>query len=405
MGIALTAGLGLWIFQRVGEARSAKSAVEARRTADTERSATLAKEPMRVRVVSGAAESWQARVELDGTLQAQHDASLGFKVSGRLSQVNVEVGDRVRAGTVLGRLDELEARAQASVATAQARAASASLALAVDNEERTLPLVKNGSVPAASGVQASQQRELAQAQLESAQAQAALAKAGLSNHVSLAPFSGTITQAPTGIGAVVGPGQTLFRLVDTSTLKLNTTVIEEDANLLAPGSEVRVSSAQGELTGRVTAVLATLDPATRRVPIVAEFDNAGKKGSDSPLRAGAFVRAWVASDRAVPVLRLPHAILRPGSQDEVFAVDPTNQRLQSRRISFSTAPTGELLVRSGLSAADQVVLDPIIETKAGDEVRIDPSAEGGPEALPQPKVPSAEAPTAPASVAEKASTP
>ena len=52
---------------------------------------------------------------------------------------------------------------------------------------------------------------------------------------------------------------------------------------------------------------------------------------------GAFVRAWVASDRSVPVLRLPHAILRPGSQDEVFAVNPTSQRLESRRISFSTA--------------------------------------------------------------------
>lgn len=372
VGVALAGGLGLWTFKRVTEAKALQTEVETRRSADGERAAALAREPREVGVLRGAVDSWQPRVELDGTLQGQHEASLGFKVGGRLARVDVEVGDRVKAGALLGQLDALEAAAQATAAEAQVRAAEASLALARDEERRTLPLVEGGSFAAAKGVQATQQHQLAAAQLDSARAQLALARAGMSSHTLRAPFSGTITQAPTGIGAVVAPGQTLFGLVDTSTLKLSTTVSEADARLLAKGIEIRVSADAGERVGRVTAILATLDPRTRRVPVVAEFDNEAAPDRGT-LRAGAFVRAWVTSKNSIPVLRVPHGILRPGSQDEALIVNPDSSRLELRRIVFATAPDGALLVRDGISPEDDVVLDPIPEAKPGELVRSRPA--------------------------------
>lgn len=381
-GVALAGGLALWTLQRIGEAKTIQSNVEARRSADSERAATLLREPAKVSVVRGAPDTWQPRVELDGTLQAQREASLGFKVGGRLARVNVKVGDRVKAGSALAHLDGAEAAAQANAAEAQVRAAEASLALAQDSERRTLPLVQTGSFAEATGVQATQQRQLAGAQLDAARAQHALARSGVGNHALSAPFGGTITQAPTGIGGVVAPGQALFGLVDTSTLKLTTTVSEDDADLLVQGAECRISTEQGELAGRITAILATLDPTTRRVPVVAEFTNSHAPAAKAPLRAGAFVRAWVAADEVIPVLRVPHGVLRPGSQDEVLAVNASSSRLELRRIVFAVAPDGQLLVRRGITVVDELVLDPMPEAKTGDLVKAEPalakSADGTP---------------------------
>lgn len=403
VGVALAGGLGFWTFQRIGEAKTLQTEVETRRNADSERAAAVAREPAKVSVLRGTPDIWQPRVELDGTLQGQHEASLGFKVGGRLARVNVEVGDRVKAGALLGQLDVLEAAAQATAAEAQVRAAEASLALAQDGERRTLPLVQSGSFAEATGVRATQERQLAVAQLDSARAQLALARAGMSSHTLSAPFSGTITQAPTGVGAVVSAGQQLFGLVDTSTLKLATTVSEAEANLLAKGMEIRVSTEGGELAGRVTAILATLDPRTRRVPVVAEFDNDGAR-----LRAGAFVRAWVSSKDSVPVLRLPHGVLRPGSQDEVLIVSPSSSRLELRRIIFAVAPDGALLVRRGIGPEDDVVLDPMPEAKAGELVGAEPAQPKVVEAVPVAKgqaEAAVAAPALPSAAAAKAGTP
>jgi RND family efflux transporter MFP subunit len=384
-GLALVAGLGLWTFQRIGEAKTLVADVEARRSADSDRAAALARDPQRVQVVKGAPEKWFASVDLDGTLDAQHASALGFKVGGRLSRVGVEVGDRVRAGSVLGQLDSEEAVARASAAEAEVRAAEASLAIAQDNERRTLPLVQNGSFTEASGAKVSSERALASAQLDSARARLALARSGVDSHTLTAPFSGTITRAPTGVGAVVAPGQVLFELVDTSTLKLSTTVTEADADLLATGAEVVVASERGDVRGRISAILSTLDARTRRVPVVAEFDNtsgeptggARAKPGEPPLRAGSFVRARVAAQREVPVLRVPHAVLRPGSQDEVLVVGAASSRLDLRRIVYSVAPDGTLLVRRGIDASDELVLAPIAEAKAGDEVRVERAGNAG----------------------------
>jgi RND family efflux transporter MFP subunit len=366
VGVALAGGLALWTLQRIGEAKTVQSNVEARRSEDSERAAMLLREPAKVSVVRGVPDAWQPRVELDGTLQAQREASLGFKVGGRLARVNVKVGDRVKAGSVLAQLDGAEAAA-----------------LAQDSERRTLPLVQTGSFAEATGVQATQQRQLAGAQLDAARAQHALARSGVGNHALSAPFGGTITQAPTGIGGVVAPGQALFGLVDTSTLKLATTVSEDDANLLVQGAECRISTEQGELTGRITAILATLDPTTRRVPVVAEFTNGHAPTAKAPLRSGAFVRAWVAADEVIPVLRVPHGVLRPGSQDEVLAVNASSSRLELRRLVFAVAPDGQLLVRRGITAVDELVLDPMPEAKTGDLVKAEPALTKSADGIPK----------------------
>jgi RND family efflux transporter MFP subunit len=365
-GLLMVGGLVGWTSTRIATASKAQAAVAERRVAEAERNAALAKQPEKVNVVSGVAAKWLPRVELDGTLSAEQSASLGFKVGGKIGMLKVKVGDQVKAGSLLATLDSTEAGAQAAAAAAQVRAAEAQLALAQDSERRTQAMVQSGSFAEASGVQSSQQRALALAQLDAAKAQASLARVSLGNHTLSAPFTGTVTRVPDGIGEVVGPGAPLFEIVNTKVLKLATTVSEHDANLLTPGAPVELVLENGKATGRVSAVLGTVDKKTRRVPVEASFDNPGF------LRAGAFVQAHVDAKSEIDVVRLPHEVLRPGSQDEVLVV-LDGGRLDVRRVVFSIDKDGTLLVRRGITASDKLVAKPKPEAKAGDVVTVEAS--------------------------------
>ena len=315
--------------------------------------------------MQGQTATWLPSVELDGTLAAQQSASLGFKVGGqnRLAQgENRRSSARWRVARHV--LDATEAGAQAAASAAQVRAAEAQLALAQDSERRTQAMVQSGSFAEASGVQSTQQRALALAQLDAAKAQSSLARVSLGNHTLTAPFAGTVTKVPDGIGAVVAPGASLFEVVNTKVLKLSTTVSESDANLLALGAPVTLDLETGKATGHVTAVLGTVDEKSRRVPVEASFDNPGF------LRAGAFVQATVDAKAEIPVLKLPHEVLRPGSQDEVLVV-LDGGTLELRRVVLAVDKDGTLLVRRGLVATDKLVAKPKPEAKAGDVVVID----------------------------------
>jgi multidrug efflux pump subunit AcrA (membrane-fusion protein) len=126
------------------------------------------------------------------------------------------------------------------------------------------------------------------------------------------------------------------------------------------------------VTGRISAVLPTVDPSTRRVPFEATLENLpnATKGGEGVLRAGAFVRATVRGGAAVSVLRFPREVLRPGSQDEFMVVE--NGKLVAKHASFVVDASGDLLVRAGILPEDRVLKGPKAEAKAGDVVEVVP---------------------------------
>jgi len=360
-GVLLVGGFAVWSGLRIQAATRAKHEVAAQRQEDSRRAAEAAKAVPVVSVVTPAATTWEPVVEIDGTLAASQSAELGFKAPGRIAQLAVKVGDVVKAGQMLATLDSNEAGAQLRAAQAQLRAAQAQLTLATDTEHRTTSMVQSGSAPEASGVQTSQQRALAAAQMEASQAQVALMQVALGNHRLVAPFAGSITRAPDGVGTVVTPSDRLFEVADLTHLKLKGTLTERDASLVEAGAALVVEAEHGPVPGTVTVVLGSVDPATRRVRVEAEIDNGSAR-----LRAGSFVRAKLRSGRAIPVLKLPREVLRPGGQDELLVV--VNTALASRRVIYSVSSSGDILVRHGLDPSDRVVLSPKSDAKPGDTV-------------------------------------
>ena len=359
-------GTGLvvvWLGVRVSTTVASKKALEVERSAVPD----PALEIPEVRISQLTRATWTPSVPLEGTIEASQRAELGFKVGGRLASVEVRLGDRVKAGRLLGRLDAGEASAPRTAASAQVDAAAAQVVLAEDKERRTATLVTSGAMTDADRVQAEQGRALAVAQAASAQAQLGLMATTLSNHALVAPFDGVITRAPSTRGAVVGAGQALFEIVDDSSLRLRGTVSETDAALVRAGARVKISTQHGDATGNVRAVVGVLDAATRRVPVEADLD------PNNELLVGSFVRATIAGTEPIDVWKLPAESLRPGSQDTLLVV--VNDKLEERTIVFTTeGSSGSLLVRRGLNGDEKVVLSPRPEARSGDAVRISTAA-------------------------------
>lgn len=179
-------------------------------------------------------------------------------------------------------------------------------------------------------------------------------------HTINAPFAGLVTRAPSTPGAVVNPGLPLFRMEDVSRFRLSATVGEEEVDLVKVGAEVRVFYRDRVVPGKVTAVIPSLDQATRRAPIEIEVPNDPK----APILGYGFVRANIDSGHEEKAVRIPALAKRVGSPDEVFRVDGTVVRLV--KTLHVVDADGSWIVRKGLEGGDRVILSPPAEMKDGD---------------------------------------
>lgn len=368
IGLLSFVALSLWTGIRVQEALEKRAASEASARALSEADGEASVEARAPSLVRGEAHSYRPSIPCEGTLTASQDVDLAFKASGQLSILRVKLGQLVKRGEVIASLDAVEASSQVKAAEAQVRAAEAQLALAEDAERRTSGMVDAGALPEATGVQVDQQRALALAQLDAARAQLSLARAHLGNHTLVAPFTGFVTRVPSGTGAVIAAGMPAFHLSDVTTLTLKGTVGEDDAQLLRMGQDIEIEAQGRKVMGKLVAVLTSVDPMTRRVPFEAEVVN----DVEPRLLAGSLVRAKVLSGEPVDVLRLPASALRPGSQSEIMVVE--GGKLRARRVVLAKEESGELLVRSGLSAEEDVLLAPPPDAKDGTELASLPGA-------------------------------
>jgi RND family efflux transporter MFP subunit len=355
----VAAGAGLCfvalVAKRVATSRAERQAVMVQNQ-QAAQSASPDKRGPAVSIVHGKPFEWRATIQVTGSLAPIQEAELSFRSGGRIKDLKVKLGDRVSAGEVLATVDTGDAAARAAAGYAGMRAAEISASMARDAQRRTGALFSSNAVAEVDNTSAQQKSALADAQLAQARAQAALGSVSLADSKLASPFAGLVTRAPNGIGKIVGPGEPVFRVEDIQMLKLNATVSEEDARLVEVGAIVTIDKAP---RGKVTAILPSLDPRTRRVPLLAEIPNRGP----APLLAGAFVRASVTAVKESLVLKLPANTLRPGSQDELVVLAGGKAHLAP--VVYATDVDGSLLVRSGITESDAVVVNPSSEIREG----------------------------------------
>jgi RND family efflux transporter MFP subunit len=306
----------------------------------------------------------------NGNLAAWQEASIGTETSGlRISEVLAGVGDRVRRGQVLARFDAATVRAEAAQAQASLAEAEASAADAANNAARARTLSQTGAMSASQINQYITAEATAKARVAAARAQFQAQEARVKQTALVSPDDGVISARTATVGAVVGPGTELFRLIRKGRLEWRAEVTSSELGKLTRGTHALVTATSGaRLEGRVRMIGPTVDPQTR-VAIVYVDVNPLPGPAAGSARAGMFARGEFDLG-AAPALTVPQpaVVVREGFS-YVFRVTPDN-RVQQVKVQTGRIAGDRVQVLSGLTSDMKLVASGGGFLNDGDLVRV-----------------------------------
>ncbi len=246
----------------------------------------VAKPALSVATTTAVPADWPIRLTASGNVMAWQEASVGAEVSGlRLTDVKVNVGDTVKRGQLLASFSAITVEADVAQSRAALAEAQAALAEAAANAERARQLSESGAMSAQQVNQLITAERTAQARLESARAALENQQTRLRQTRLLAPDAGVISARSATVGAVVGAGQELFRLIRNHRLEWRAEVPATELARIKAGQAVRITPAGGAtVAGRVRMVAPTVDPQTRNGLVYVDLPSPGDA------RAGMFAR-------------------------------------------------------------------------------------------------------------------
>jgi RND family efflux transporter MFP subunit len=306
----------------------------------------------------------------NGNLAAWQEASVGAEASGlRIADVLVNVGDRVRRGQVLARFAADTLRAEAAQGQAALAEAEANAAEAANNAARARTLQATGAMSASQINQYLTAEKTAQARVEAARAVLQSQRVRLSQSAVLAPDDGVISARSATVGAVVGAGTELFRLIRKGRLEWRAEVTSDELGRITVGTHALVTAASGaRLEGRVRSMAPTVDPQNRIALVYVDVNPLPGPAAGSA-RAGMFARGDFELG-AVPTLTVPQTavVVREGFS-YVFRVNPDN-RVAQVKVQVGRIAGDRLEVRSGLAPDTRIVASGGGFLNDGDLVRI-----------------------------------
>ena len=316
----------------------------------------VAKPALTVTVTTPQRADLPLSVSASGSIAAWQEALIGAETNGlRLATVRVNVGDRVKRGQVLATFAADMPQAEVAQSRAAVAEAEATLAEAAANAQRARDLQASGALSAQQINQYMTAERTAAARLEAQRALARTQQIRLSQTNVLAPDDGVISARVATVGAVVGAGQELFRMVRQGRLEWRAEVPASDLARVAPGQAAKVVLASGDaITGRVRIVAPTVDAATRNGLVYVDLPSTGVAAA---AKAGMFARgefqigsssAWTLPQAAV-LLRdgFSYAYVL-GAESKVQQVKVTVGRRLGERIEITGGLTeGARVVATG----------------------------------------------------------
>lgn len=224
-----------------------------------------AKPALTVNTVQATVRSIPTVLSANGNVLAWQEASVGAEIGGvRVQELHANVGDTVQRGQLLASLVSDGVQADVALARAQLAEAQANSADAMANAERARSLQNTGALSAQQIAQLITAEQTAKARVESAKAALDAQLLRLKHTQVLAPDSGTITQRSAALGAVVGAGSEMFRMVRQGRLEWRAELTSAELGRVPVGTAVVVTAPGGaQAQGRVRMVAPTVDPQTR----------------------------------------------------------------------------------------------------------------------------------------------
>ena len=337
-----------------------------------------------VRTVTVASRAADNTVALTGTVQAQNEINLSFRIDGRLVERLVEIGDNVRPGQLIARLDPQNEESSLQSVRAQLAGANAQLVEARSNYERMRDLVAEDAVSRAQYEQAKALLQSAEAQLQSLQGQVSLAQNRLSYTRLVSDVAGVVTARGPEPGEVVGAGRMVVQVAREGARDAVFDVPAQIKDLAPPDPKIIVSSGKaGSAAGtrdfsvalamdpKVTAMGRVREVSPRADPVTGTFAVRVRLIDPPPaMRLGSTVTGRMKLDGAPGIAVPATALVRADGKTAVWVVDKASGTVSMRNIQLGNADATTVQVLSGLQPGDVVVTAGVQALRPGQKVRM-----------------------------------
>jgi membrane fusion protein, multidrug efflux system len=329
-------------------------------------------EPVRaVRTVTVGQGSQGSSIDYAGDVRPRTEARLSFRVPGKMVSRSVELGDAVKAGQVLARLDPMDLKLGQEAARSGFEAARVNADQAAADYKRFKELRDQDFISAAELDRRESTFKAAQAQMEQARAQASVQGNQARYTVLTAESSGVVTAIEADPGAVLSAGATVVRVAPDGPRDVVFAVPEQQVGKLralegvAGALQVRLWGAgDAAVPASVREVAAAADPVTRTFLVKADVGKA-------PVRIGQTATVTLPLPAATGAFKLPlSALFELQGRTQVWLLDKSAMTVSAQPVQVVGAEGNFALVAAGVSAGQVLVSAGVHTLTAGQKVTL-----------------------------------
>lgn len=321
-----------------------------------------------VRVIAAERSAGGDVVSLTGTVQAEAQVNLAFRIDGRMVERLVNVGDTVRPGQVVARLNRDNEENGLRAARASLVAARGQLREAENNYWRQGQLLREGFTTRVRFDQAAQQLQTIRSAVDAAEAQVSIAETRLGYTELVSDVAGSVTSRGAEPGEVVQPGRMILRIARTEG---RDAVFDVPAQVKdqAPANPLITVNVTGQpqirAEGRVREVSPQADAVTGTFQV-----RVGLAEPPAEMRLGSTVTGQMRLG-ATPGISIPaSALTRAERGPAVWVVDPASETVSLRPVELVRHDPGHVIVGQGLQPGEIIVTAGVQTLRPGQKVRL-----------------------------------
>ena len=292
----------------------------------------------------------------EAVVEAVRQSTVSAQMSGRIVELRFDVGDYVRKGEVIARIDARTATSAMQVSEAQVEEAQAALANARAQYERSRQLLAQKFISQAALDQSEAAYKSAQARVSALLAGAGAAATEHSFATIVAPYSGVVSARHVELGEMATPGKPLMTGFDPATLRVVATIPQSQIEAIQADAKARVevpSSGKWFDVRRVTLV-PSADPLTHTTRVRLELPESARG-----IYPGIYARAHFVAGHGTRLLVPRAAVFQRSELTAVYVIDD-KARIQLRQIRTGAAGDDKSIeVLAGLRPGERVATEPI----------------------------------------------
>lgn len=345
----------------------------------------VADAPREVVVLPAQADSGAQLLRLPAEIQSRFVTPMSFRIAGQVAERRVHLGDKVRKGDVVARLDPADANQNAASAEAELASARQHLDAAEKQLKRDTLQAADKLISALQLEQTQDAYAAAQAQAKAAAARAAVAGNQRNYTRLVAEHDGVISAEQANTGEVLAAGQPVYSLAWSGATDITTEVSESQVAKIRVGAPATVNLAAlpgRTLNGRVREVSPAADPQSRTFRVKVTLES--KDAQDPALRLGmsgeVSIDVAAVSSSAPATTSTNHgqqqtimipatALFHQGNRPAVWIVKPADSHLELRPVSVGAYGERSVTLTAGVNPGEKIVVQGVHTLTANEKVK------------------------------------